>query len=334
MTDCTDSAPVAKRSIPRLLMTQAPIRRTTPAPLAQPQRVANTTEIAPATLGQIGDWVLTELLAEGAVTRVYRARPRHATTCPPAYAIKVLQRPWEDNAHAVGLLRREAAVGRRVAHPHLIAILAASTFAPPYYVVMPWLHGATLGRRLAQTPRLDPPLAFWVARQTAEALNALHRAGWMHGDVKPENVFLSPEGHVTLLDLGFARRTDGSEKPCAHRLMGTSYYLAPELAARPPRGDIRSDLYSLGVVLFEMLAGQRPFAGTSLSDVLQQHRQARAPDLGLLAPGLPDDAYVLVRQLLAKEPLRRPSDPAEVIARLVALEIATFSERTLIPTGP
>ncbi len=227
-------------------------------------------------------------------------------------------------------MRREALVGRRVAHPHLISVLAAGTFAPPYYVVMPWLHGATLADWLARRPRLDPPLAFWLARQTAEALGALHRAGWMHGDVKPENIFVSPEGHVTLLDLAFARRTDGSQRPSAYRLVGTSYYLAPELAGRPPRGDIRSDLYSLGIVLFEMLAGRRPFEGHGPAEVFEQHRQTPAPDLRRLAPGLPEDAYTLVRQLLAKEPLRRPADPAEVIARLVALEIATFTERTLV----
>ena len=314
-------------------MTQAPIRRTTPAPSAQPQSAADTLAVPLGTTGEIGDWVLTETIAAGAVTRVYRARPRGASVSPPAYAIKVLQKEWESNPHAVGLIRREAMVGRRVAHPHLIAVLAAGTFSPPYYVVMPLLHGNTLGRWLVQRPRLDPPLAFWIARQTAEALGALHRAGWMHGDVKPENIFVSPDGHVTLLDLGFARRTDGSDRHTAHRLMGTSYYLAPELAARPSRWDIRSDLYSLGVLLFEMLAGQRPFGGTSPCDVLQQHRQSRAPDLRPLAPGLPEDAYVLVRQLLAKEPLRRPTDPAEVVARLVALEIATFTERTLV-SGP
>lgn len=311
-------------------MTQTPIRRTTPAPFAQPEHSVPSEPSLGDTPGTIGNWVLTALIAVGSVTRVWRARPNGATASPPGYAIKVLQKEWESNPHAVALIRREALVGRRVAHPHLIPVLAAGTFCPPYYVVMPWLHGATLAWWLARRPRLDPPLAFWVARQTAEALGALHRAGWLHGDVKPENIFVSPEGHVTLLDLGFARRTDGSERPASHRLAGTSYYLAPELAARVPRGDIRSDLYSLGVVLFEMLAGRRPFEGEGPAEVFEHHRQTPPPDLRLLAPGLPEDAYHLVRQLLAKEPLRRPADPAEVAARLVALEIATFTERTLV----
>ncbi len=311
-------------------MTQAPIRRTTTAPASHPDHPGGGSADTLNAATHIGDWVLTDLIAEGAVTRVYRARPRAAIDSPPGYAIKVLQQAWEHNPHAVALIRREALVGRRVAHPHLIAVLAASTFAPPYYVAMPWLRGATLGAWLAQRPRIDPPLAFWLARQTAEALGALHRAGWMHGDVKPENIFVSPEGHVTLLDLGFARRIDGSERLSAQRLVGTSFYLAPELAARPPRADIRSDLYSLGVVLFEMLTGQRPFAGSAPDEILRQHRQTRAPDLQALTPGLPEDAYRLVGQLLAKEPLRRPGDPEEVVARLVALEIATFTERTWV----
>lgn len=314
-------------------MTQPPTGRTTPAPSAQAEHLLACKPGADDPAGSIGNWVLTEFVAAGAVTCVWRARPDGAVVSPPGYAVKVLRKEWESNPHAVALIRREALVGRRVAHPHLIPVLAAGISSPPYYVVMPWLRGATLAEWLVRHCRLDPPLAFWLARQTAEALGALHRAGWMHGDVKPENIFVSPEGHVTLLDLGFARRTDGSERPAACRLVGTSYYLAPELAGKPPRGDIRSDLYSLGVVLFEMLAGRRPFEANGPAEVCEHHRQTPAPDLRPLAPELPEDAYHLVRQLLAKEPLRRPADPAEVAARLVALEIATFTARTLV-AGP
>lgn len=314
-------------------MTQAPVLRTTPALPPQPVLSPESEGHTPYAAGKVGNWVLTKLVARGAVTQVWRAAPEGATASPPGYAVKILRKEWEGNPYAVDLIRREALVGRRVTHPHLISILAAGTFSPPFYVVMPWLRGATLGEWLAWRARLDPPQAFWLARQTAEALGALHRAGWMHGDVKPQNIFVSPEGHVTLLDLGFARRTDGSETPLAPRLAGTGYYLAPELAAKPGRGDIRSDLYSLGVVLFEMLVGRRPFEGQGPAEILAHHRQTPAPDLRVLAPGLPEDAYRLVRQLLAKEPLRRPSEPAEVIPRLVALEISTFTERTLVD-GP
>ncbi|MCR4411842.1 MAG: serine/threonine protein kinase [Thermoguttaceae bacterium] len=278
---------------------------------------------------RVRQWELVALAAEGTLTNVYRARPEGATSDrPAAYAVKVLRAEWEDDPRAIAMLRREALVGRQVVHPHLISVLAAGTSESPRFIVMPWLTGATLASCLARRPQLDPPVAFWIARQAAEALAALDAAGWMHGDVKPSNLFVSPEGHVTLLDLGFARRTGRTERPVERCVVGTCNYLAPETAVASMPVDIRSDLYSLGTVLFEMLAGRLPFVGNDPAEVIRQHRQARPPDLARFAPALPDDAYRLVRALLAKEPLRRPQSPAEVVERLAALEIATFAQRS------
>jgi serine/threonine-protein kinase len=161
----------------------------------------------------------------------------------------------------------------------------------------------------------------------AEALEALHAAGWMHGDLKPGNVFLSPGGHVTLLDLGFARRCDETGSAVDRLLTGTCNYMAPELITSALGADIRSDIYSLGVVLFELLAGRLPFTGGSLTELTEQHRRCRPPDLRRLAPQLAGGVVQLVQQMLAKDPLRRPQSPCELIDRLVRLEIATFSER-------
>jgi len=174
---------------------------------------------------------------------------------------------------------------------------------------------------------VDLPVALWMARQVVEALEALHAAGWMHGDVKPGNVFVSPEGHVTLLDLGFARRRDETGSAVDRLLTGTCNYMAPELITSALRADIRSDVYSLGVVLFELLAGRLPFTGESLAELATKHRQSRPPNLRRLAPHLPQAVVELVQQMLAKDPLRRPQTPRELIDRLVGLEIATFSER-------
>ena len=163
----------------------------------------------------------------------------------------------------------------------------------------------------------------------AEALAALDAGGWVHGDVKPANIFLSPRRHVTLLDLGFARRKGENAAPPDRCVLGTGHYLAPECITAAAGGDIRSDLYSLGAVLFQVLAGRLPLEGANLAELAVQHRQAAPPRLSRLAPQLPRELSALVGRMLAKDPLRRVQTPAELLRQLVSLEIATFSERAL-----
>ena len=224
------------------------------------------------------------------------------------------------------MLAREAEVGHQVSHPHLIAILESQLKRAPQFLVMPWLEGATLQSYATSRHMLDPPAVLWIARQTAEALAALDQAGWRHGDVKPSNVFLSPRGHVTLLDLGLARhRDEKTEGPPA--IAGSGYYLAPEHASSAHRPDIRSDIYSLGVVLYQLLAGRLPLEGETLEQMVAAHKQTAPVNLRRVAPHVPRRVAELVHRMLAKDPLRRPQSPAELVAELVRLEIATFSER-------
>ncbi len=291
-----------------------PVRRRRPTPL--PRRV--------------GDWELLELAGRGTLTEVYRARPAKATDDRPAsYAVKMLCPEWQQDPQAIHVLRREALVGRTVGHPHLVAILAAHIGRPPCLLVMPWLGGQTLLEWLNGHGPCELPVVLWIARQVAEALDALDAAGWMHADVKPSNIFLSPEGHVTLLDLGFARRAHEIGSAVDRCVVGTGSYIAPEMVTSALRPDIRSDVYSLGVVLFEMLSGRLPYEGKSLAELATQHKQARPPNLRRLVPLLPKGVIRLVQEMLAKEPLRRPQSPRELIERLVELEIGSFAERSL-----
>jgi len=278
---------------------------------------------------RVDQWELAGTVGEGSLTRVYRARAADGSPGGLApYALKMLRAEWQHDARAVAVVRREARVGREVTHPHLIPILAHGLRRPPIYVVMPWLDGMTLAQRLAsEDRRIDLPSALWIARQAAEALDALHREGWTHGDVKPANVFLSAANHVTLLDLGFARRRGETGSIVDRCVTGTGIYLAPEMITSALKPDIRSDVYGLGVVLFEMLAGRPPFRGATLAELAAQHCQARAPDLRRLVPEAPAGVARLVADMLAKQPLRRPQTPAELIDRLVRLEIANFARR-------
>jgi serine/threonine-protein kinase len=271
---------------------------------------------------------LVEFAGKGSLARVYRARPAGGPAERPAnYAVKMLRRCWRDDPAAVRLLHREALVGQGVSHPHLVPVLAASVLEAPRLLVLPWLDGASLRVRLEAGEMLSVPRALWIARQTAEALDGLHAAGWMHGDVTPGNIHVSPAGHVTLIDLSFARRSSEIGSAADRPIMGTCSYIGPEYLTSALRPDIRSDIYSLGVVLFEMLSGRLPYPGKDLAELAAQHMQSAPADLARLAPDVPREVVALVRRMTAREPLRRPQSPRELVERLVSLEISTFSER-------
>jgi eukaryotic-like serine/threonine-protein kinase len=198
----------------------------------------------------------------------------------------------------------------------------------PRLLAMPWLEGRTLQARLAAGRVLETAEALWIARQAAEGLDAFYVAGWLHGDVTPANIHLGFNGHVTLLDLSFARRSTEAGAAVDRIIMGTCDYIAPEQLTSTLRTDIRSDIYSLGAVLFEMLSGRTPYEAKDLADLATQHRQSAPPDLAQLASHLPREVLALVRQMLAKDPMRRPRSPRELVDRLVALEIATLRDRS------
>lgn len=280
----------------------------------------------PRTPCTVGAWELVDLLGQGPLASVYRARPAaNAPAGEPGYAIKLLRPEWQGDYRGLSLLARELQVARKVVHPHLVPILAAGLTETPYYLAMPLLEGRSLAAWLDEGP-LDLPVALWIARQTAEALDALHAAGWTHGDVKPSNIQVSTSGHATLIDLGFARsaaeRCTLTDRP----VLGTVQYMAPELLSSMWTADIRSDVYSLGVTLFEMFTGRAPFDAEDVAELAAQHRQDLPGDLRSLVPHLPTRAARLVQHMLAKQPLRRPL-PQELIRRLTVLEIETFAER-------
>lgn len=267
------------------------------------------------------------------MSQLYLARSAdadHGGAAPAAYVVKLLAPRLEQDPRAVALFRREAALGRQLAHPNLIGVLACRVSAPPYYLVMPYLEGCTLAERLRQGRPLSTSELLWIARQSAEALDYLHGLGWIHGDVKPANIHVSPLGHVTLLDLGFVRRPDAADAAGERPVLGTLNYLAPELLTSTLGADIRSDLYSLGVTLYQALSGRLPFEADDLASLASQHMQAAPPQLRGLAPAVAPEVARLVHSLLAKNPLRRPQTPVELVDRLMRLEIDAMAEFALV----
>jgi eukaryotic-like serine/threonine-protein kinase len=284
-----------------------------------------------ACLPDIPGWQLVRRLGGGGMTEVFQARPLGMPVSQSAgYAIKTLAENSCDGTVALESLCREVRAAHQVNSPHVVAVLAANLHQSPHFVVMPLLAGASLADLLTTGLRPVLPVALWIARQVAEALDALQTVGWMHGDIKPGNVIVAPSGHVTLIDLGFARRLDDSNESwdTSQLLAGTLFYLAPELLTSQLRSDIRSDIYSLGVMLYEMLAGHVPFSARDPAQLVAQHREERPQDLRIIIPHLPTRVARFVRTMLAKDPHRRPQTPCEVAERLASLEVETFCLRT------
>lgn len=311
---------------------------------------------------RIGPWQLVRLIGEGAWTRVYQARPISSSggNRPADYAVKVLKPQWARDPLAVRMLQREDRIGRHVSHPNLSPVLASRIDRAPFYLTTPLIVGTTVerwlgdhsaaealvdetygpseicasrySRRMTALPLgLTPPVALWIVRQAAEALAALHAAGWTHGDVKPGNLLVSPSGHVTLIDLGFARRIDLEIDPHAaledaELCAASPAYAAPELQDDGAKIDGSADTYSLGVTLFELLARRRPFAEHDPRQLAVAHRHQPPPDLTEVVPGISRSLARFVARMLSKEPSQRPDD-IQLVRRLMDFEINTFHLR-------
>jgi serine/threonine protein kinase len=273
---------------------------------------------------KIPGYELLAPLGGGPMTCVYSARDCAADTI---CVVKLPRPTWQDQATAVKLLQREARAAMAVRHPHLVALRFAHVTAPPYFLVMQLLGGESLRRRLRRDYRLDVPTAVWIARQTADALAALHRAGFLHGDVKPDNIRLIDDGTTRVIDLGFAHRP--GENAAFLRegyVLGTANYLAPELCDFQAEAGFSSDVFSLGATLYEMLTGTLPYPAGSLGQTIRRHRCDPPIDIRRHAGTLPVGLVSLVERMLAHKPADRPL-AAGVVQQLVALEIDELGRR-------
>lgn len=277
-------------------------------------------------LGTLGNWTLVERLSQSRWSRVYRARPRGRTDSAGDYAIKLANADELDGWLAVRLLRCEAAVSSVIVDPNLISVLAQHLQDPPYYTVMPYLRGATLAERQAAGERLSVEQVLDLARQAAGGLRALHGRGLRHGDVKPANLHLGEQGHVTVLDLGYVRRMGTARVPTGDSLRVTLTYAAPEVYSSLETLDGASDVYSLGVTLFQTLCGRLPFEAPTTAELIRPHQVQPPPDVRVYQPDVTEAVADLLRDMLAKRPQQRP-DVAQLLDRLGASPIPVYDER-------
>jgi len=276
------------------------------------------------------DWELDGQSCHGTFFTVTPARPR-GQNGPFLYAVKRLKPEWRRSSVGTAVMNRETELGRLISHPHLVPTLDANTEEDDPFLVQPWLQGKTLQEFLSLGRRAKPFEAIWIARQIAEALAALEHHGFCHSDVKPGNIIVSPNGHATLIDLGLSRRTGEPSLPMDRAVCGTPGYMAPESAEASHSIDIRADLYSLGLVLLEMLFGKTVLISGESSarvHVGQWHElwhppaiQGTAKQVGQARPGLAE-LEPLLRSMTDIDRSKRPDSAEILVRRLISIELA------------
>lgn len=253
---------------------------------------------------------------------VYRAAPADSDQADADYVLKTLSREAALEPNRRAAFQREALAAGSVQNPHLIPVLDGDLRGERPFLVFPFLEGSTLRQAVSHRMPLSLPQALWTIRQAAEALTALHAVGFVHLDVKPENVHLSPRGHATLLDLGSAQRIGDRLQD----LSADVAYSAPEVWSNPFVADAAADVYSLGLTLFEALVGAPPCDATNAEEWIAFHRSGDSSTLREFLPNLPVELAKLLESMLRKTPSRR-SSLIEVREELVRLEVSTFRDR-------
>ena len=256
---------------------------------------------------------LDEVIGRGGMSTVYRGTD---LSLDRVVAVKVALDPLvEQSPIYLARFTREAQSTAALSHPGVVTVYDAGADGPTRFIVMELVPGRSLADVLRDEGPLDPARAARIAAQVADALSAAHAAGIVHRDIKPGNIMVTPDGQAKVLDFGIARALDSHSLTQTATVLGTSAYMSPEQALGQP-ADARSDIYSLGCVLYEMLTGEPPFMADLSAAVLHQHvRVAPKPALER-NPAIPPALDELVMQMLAKSPDDRPQTAAEVRDRL------------------
>lgn len=265
-----------------------------------------------------GRYLLEQRIARGGMGEVWRATD--AVLGRPV-AIKVLRPEYADEEIFLERFRAEARNTAALVHTGIAQVYdfgqarAGGAYVP--FIVMELVPGEPLSHIIEREGALEIDRALDLVAQAARALQAAHEGGVIHRDVKPANLLITPAWAVKVTDFGIARAGDALPLTRSGTVMGTAHYLAPEMVSTKGAASPSSDVYALGVVLYECLAGRRPFIGDNPLTVAMAHLHEQPPPI----PGLPDGVRALLACVLSKDPLNRPENAADLARRLTALRV-------------
>jgi Flp pilus assembly protein TadD len=293
----------------------------TPAPKVAAELLTETSGEASHPVAELGPYRLVREIGSGGMGVVYEAED---TRLRRRVAIKLLPPEHSRDRAAKDRFLREARAASALDDPHICTVHDVGEHDGRLYIVMTYYEGETLKERLARGP-LPVDEARRIAVQVARALARAHEAGIVHRDIKPANVMLTRRGEVKVLDFGIAKRSDDTTLTRTGSSPGTPAYMSPEQARGEPV-DGRTDLWSLGVLLYEMLAGRRPFAGDHEPAILSAVQSREPERLDRVRPEVPPELARTVAKALAKEPGRRQQSAAELLG-----ELETGTSASLMP---
>jgi len=233
-------------------------------------------------------------------------------------ALKIIRAGLASNPAYLELLKQEIRLARKITHRYVLRTHDFGESGGIPYVTMEYLKGITLRSLLDGRGRLPLPLVLRIARQVAEGLEAAHGVGVVHRDIKPANILFDVRGDAKIMDFGLAAPVAAASPGDAGTLIGSPRYMSPE-QIRGERVDARTDLYALGIMLFELGSGMAPYDSPRINDLLTMHLETPLPALVEAAPDLPQDLGALVFRLMAKRPEDRPQSAAEVVEILKML---------------
>jgi len=262
---------------------------------------------------QLGPYRVYEKIGTGGFATVYLGRDIRTNQ---VVAIKVLHSHLAQNSQFIARFRREAEALQKIPpHPNIVRLHEFGQQEGTYYLAMDYLEGKDLVEILAERKCLPVNEALDIAAQIAQALDVAHQYGLVHRDIKPGNIRITPQGVVKVMDFGIARATEGTLLTQSGTFVGTPEYIAPEIWEGKP-ADIRSDLYALGVLLYELLTGVAPFRSDTPAATMRRHLTEQPRSISAVRADVPAHVDAVIAKMMAKDPGTRYQTPAEAIAVL------------------
>lgn len=269
---------------------------------------------------------IIDVVGSGGMADVYKARDHRLNRF---VAIKVLKPEYSNDKSFVNKFRGEAQSAAGLSHPNIVNVYDVGDDGGLYYIVMELVEGITLKRFIEKKGKLDVKEAVGIAIQIAQGMEAAHDNRIIHRDIKPQNIIISRDGKVKVTDFGIAKATNSNT--ITSNAMGSVHYLSPE-QARGGYSDEKSDIYSLGVTIYEMLSGKVPFAGDNTVSVALLHIQGEAMPLRELDPSIPASIDKIVQKCMQKRPEKRYHSASELIADLKRALIDPDGDFVQIPS--